>query len=198
MLVACEEQAATGSKRMEVKQINGTSIQIVPAAGQHPYCLVYTIAETGKVRQLTMGRYNESWKCEAGKPIGGRTFRIPRDEGKVRVLGIFSDQRLAAGPVSDQLFETVRTRKRNGGIDRLNILDMRLPGKVNTEWAEFVPGEETPVVTGAEIGQGGEVVGGDAGTRTPGAPADAGTSPAPMPSDTGTKPAAGATDAGTR
>ncbi len=186
LFLACTEQGRPAEKRMEVKKTGPAMIQVVPAAGQFPYCIVYTIAENGTVRQLTMGRYNESWKCDPGKPLGNRTFRVPIDEGKIRVLTIFSDKKLAIGPVSDQLFDLVHTHRDD--LSRLQLTDMRLPGKVNIEWGEFVPEAEAPVVTGGEVKKGGTVappaVGTDGGTQP--VPANGNGAPPPAP-DAGTK-----------
>lgn len=188
LAVACTREPREPEHRMELKETGAASFQLIPAEGQHPFCLVYTISENGTIRQLTMGRYNESWRCEAGKAIGSdRTFRVPLDEGKVRVLTVFSDQRLAAGPVSDQLFELVHRRNGNG-VEKLQVMDMRLPGKVTTDWNEFVPQAEGAAVVGGEIREGGAMVE-DAGTPPP---ADAGTPPPANP----VQPSGGATENG--
>ena len=102
------------------------SIEILPSAGQPPYCLVFTVSEKGIVRQLTMSPSNESIPCAAGQPIGGTAYRIPPAEGKVRVHVILSDRKLDATPIAGQ----VRELGRSPGF---SAMDLRAPGRVVLE-----------------------------------------------------------------
>ncbi len=108
------------------------SLELVPVAGTPSYCLVFSIAESGVVRQLTMNADDASTHCEPGKPIGGQPFRIPAHEGKVRIYTIFSDQKLAAPPIAEQVREL-------GSKRDLSAFDLRAPGRVITDTLEFVP-----------------------------------------------------------
>ena len=100
--------------KAELRNVSGSTIQVVPAEGQLPYCLVFTISEGKVVRQLTMNRDNKSVKCEAGQPIGNVSFRVPKEEGKVRVLVFFSDRRLNAGSLAQQIYELASEGKQIG------------------------------------------------------------------------------------
>jgi hypothetical protein len=136
--------------RAEIRSLGGSTVEVLPTAGQFPYCLMYTISERGVMRQLTMTRENRSIKCETGKPIANTSFRIPANEGKVKAYVIFSNERIPAGPVTQQLYELK-------GRERISALDMRLPGRVFVEMLEFAPREEGTPVTGGVIDSAGEV-----------------------------------------
>jgi hypothetical protein len=148
-------------------------MEVVPNDGQLPFCLLFTVSEKGVIRQLTMTRENRSIKCESGRPIANTSFRVPTQEGKVKVYVIFSDQRIQAGSVAQQLYE-LRDRPRVTGID------FRLPGQAFVESLEFVPEEGGAPVTGGVIGAGGEVAEGAGGDTEEGTPEDV---PGAMPPD---------------
>ena len=130
MLVACGRSTAP-VHRAELRRISGDTIQIVPSEGQLPYCLVFTHAGKGQVRQLTMSKSNNSVKCPAGEPVLGLTYKIPVDEGPVKVQIFFSDQRLEAASVANQLTDMASPS--------FNPIDFRLPGKVVVETIDFTP-----------------------------------------------------------
>jgi hypothetical protein len=142
-------------RKAELRNMGGSTIQVVPAEGQLPYCLVFTISEGKVVRQLTMNRDNKSVKCEAGQPIGNVSFRVPREEGKVRVLVFFSDRKLQAGSLAQQIYELASEGK------QFYPYDLRLAGDVKIETLEFEPTEEVPTVSGEPVGPG------DAGGMAP-------------------------------
>lgn len=135
--------------RATIRSVGGSTVEVVPSAGQLPYCLLYTLSERGVIRQLTMTRENRSIKCESGKPIANTSFRIPANEGKVKAYIIFSDDRIQAGPVGQQLYE-LRDK------ERISAIDMRLPGRVFVETLEYVPQEEKTPVTGGMVDTTGE------------------------------------------
>ncbi len=176
--VSCSRGDKEGPpRRAEIRRVSGATMEVVPTEGQLPYCLLYTVSEKGVIRQLTMTRENRSLKCEAGRPIANRSFRVPVPEGPVKVYIIFSDQRIQAGSVAQQLYE-LRDRPRITGID------LRLPGKAFVESLDFTPEEGGTPVTGGVIGEGGEMAEGapdgvEAADVEAGAPddADAGTPP---------------------
>jgi hypothetical protein len=155
--------------RAQVRKVSGATIEIVPAEGQLPYCLVYTVSQKGIIRQLTMTRENRSIKCEAGKPIANTSFRVPMEEGPVKVYILFSDQRVQAGSIAQQIMD-----KQNQ--DRMTAMDFRLPGQAFLERLEFTPEEGGTPVTGGVVEPNGTVEPGAAGTG--GAEAGA-TEPAP-------------------
>jgi len=135
--------------KAELRNVGGSTIQVIPTENQHPYCLVFTISEGKVVRQLTMNRDNKSVKCETGQPIGNVSFRVPKEEGKVKVLVFFSDRRLNAGSLAQQIYELASEGK------QFYPYDLRLEGDVKIETLEFEPTEEVPTVSGEPVGKGG-------------------------------------------
>jgi hypothetical protein len=136
LLAACSNPEGGGSKlapRAELRDLGGANVEVVPREGQHRYCLVYTVSETGLVRLLTQNEELESVPCEAGKPIGGVPYHIPFAEGRARVLIIFSDRVVKAGPIAQQISEFGGTGRKMGGTD------LRAPGNVAIEELTFAP-----------------------------------------------------------
>jgi hypothetical protein len=128
----CKDAPQAPSHKIEVRKVSGDQIELVPLAGAPPNCLVFTISASGVVRQLTMNAEETSVDCEAGKRIGNDSFRIPSREGKVRIFAVFSDQKLAAPALAEQVNEL-------GGKPGFTGLDLRAPGRVVTDLVEFVP-----------------------------------------------------------
>lgn len=159
LCVACTNPPPPPVRKVEMRKLTGSTVELIPGDIQPlGYCLLYTISERGVVRQLTMNRGNRSVKCEPGKPIGGVSYRIPLDEGTVRVYVLLSNQRLSAGSVAQQIYELA------GKGAKISPLDLRVPGEVKVEVMEFTPQEEVPVSTGAVVGTGGTL--GDAGVES--------------------------------
>ena len=154
VLAACPEKQPP-PRRAELRKISGNSVRIVPAAGQLPYCLVFTLSATGVIRQLTMEGENVSLDCPAGAPIGGVSYRFPISEGPVRIYLLFSDRRLNAGTIAPQIVE-------KAGAPYLNVTDLRLPGRANAEVLEFTPTVEREPKVGTVVGRNREIVVGDA------------------------------------
>jgi len=140
---ACSKPPAAAPHRMEIRRVTGNTVQFVPAPDQLPYCLIYTQSDKGVTRQLTLTRGNTSVPCPAGEPVLGLRFRIPVEEGRVRVQVLFSDQRLEAVQVAAQVVDMVKPT--------FNPMDLRLPGHVILETLEFVPGEEISPVLGEVV-----------------------------------------------
>lgn len=186
IVVACKSENDQPVKRAELKRIGPSRIQVIPGEGQLPYCLVYTFSDTRVTRQLTMNRYNESVKCEAGKPIANKTFRIPPNEGNVRVFVFFSDKVLNAGSIADQIMATGQENP------KFRPMDLRLPGRVVTETLTFDPEEEAQEVVGGRINADGGI----ATPPTVGSLPDAGT--AATTNAANATNAASAADGGTR
>jgi hypothetical protein len=131
VVLGCKE-AAQSVHRVELRPVGGEVVELVPVAGTPPNCLAFSISEGGVVRQLTMNPDNTSFDCAPGKPIGGDRLRIPAREGKVRIYVLFSDQKLDAQPIGDQLHEFARKPD-------LTVLDLRAPGRIVTDVVEFTP-----------------------------------------------------------
>ena len=131
LAAACTPSKAP-PRRAELIAAGPASIELVPTEGQPAYCLVFTIAEKGVVRHLTMSEANESVPCPAHVPVGGTTYRIPPAEGKVRVHLVFSDRPLDARPIAAQMHEL-------GAAAGFSAMDLRAPGNVLLETLEFTP-----------------------------------------------------------
>lgn len=172
--VGCtQEQKPATTARAELKSVSGSTVEVIPKEGQHPYCMLFTVSEKGIIRQLTMTRENRSIKCDAGKRIYNSSFRIPVEEGKVRAYVFFSDQRIQAGSVAQQLND-LREKP------RLTAMDFRLPGSVSLEMLEFTPQPGGEPVTGAVVGTTDIAEGGQEGSQTEEAAVeDPGQNPAP-------------------
>ena len=146
MGVGCQqEQKAATPSRAEIRTVGNSTVEFIPKDSQHPYCLLYTVSEKGVIRQLTMTRENRSIRCEPGKPIYNASFRIPVEEGKIRAYIFFSDQRIQAGSVAQQLYD-LRDKP------RLSAMDFRLPGAVALEQLEFTPQPGGEAVPDAVVG----------------------------------------------
>ena len=141
-LCACARSTAP-AHRVEVRRISGDTVQIVPSEGQMPYCLVFTHSGKGVVRQLTMSKGNVSVRCPPGEPVLGQAYRIPAEEGPVKIHIFFSDQRLEAASVANQLNEMA--------APSFNPIDFRLPGKVVVETIDFIPSETNEPKPGALV-----------------------------------------------
>ena len=109
----------------------GELVALVPYEGNPPYCLVYSIAERGTIRQLTMNETNDSFECPAGAPIGDTTYRIPKSEGKARIFAVFTDQKLSSTTVATQIGDL--------GTPSFSPLDLRIPGKAVSDVIEYTP-----------------------------------------------------------
>jgi hypothetical protein len=145
-VVGCQQQQKPAvAPRAEIKTLSGSTVEFIPKEGQHPYCMLFTVSEKGIIRQLTMTRENRSIKCDAGKRIYNSSFRVPVEEGKIRAYIFFSDQRIQAGSVAQQL-EDLRDKP------RVTAMDFRLPGSVMVEMLEFTPKAGGEPVTGAVVG----------------------------------------------
>ena len=155
-----QNDKAAPPARAQIRKVSGATMEVVPNEGQFPYCLLFTVSEKGIIRQLTMTRENRSIKCDSGKPIANTSFRVPTQEGKVKVYIIFSDQRIQAGSVAQQLYD-LRDKP------RLTAMDFRLPGSVSVEMLEFTPQPGGEPVTGAVVGTTDIAEGGQAeGSQT--------------------------------
>jgi len=131
---------AAPAPRMEIRRVTGNTVQFIPAPDQLRYCLIYTTSEKGVTRQLTMTAGNTSVPCPPGDPVLGLRYRIPADEGRVRVHVLYSDQRLDAAQVALQVVEMVKPT--------FNPMDLRVPGHVILDTQDFVPIEEPSPTVG--------------------------------------------------
>lgn len=172
VLAGCPDSSssAASKQRAELRALNGSTLEVHPAEGQLPYCLLFSITQAGTpptIRQLTMTHENKSVPCEANRAIGGISYRIPIEEGKIRILVFFSNAKLSAGSVAQQIYELSKENP------NWNTLDLRLPGQVFIQTLEFDPRPDSPVQAGGLVGSTGDIQGAAAGS------ADAGSAPAP-------------------
>lgn len=133
--VACEKPAPVVTKRAAISRTGGTTFELVPAQGQHPYCIVYTVSRSGLTRQLTMSRSNQSYECAAGRPVGGHSYKVPLNEGPVRVFVFFTSQPVHAASISQQILDAPDRQA-------LSVMNMRLPGQAHLEILDFAPEED--------------------------------------------------------
>lgn len=159
-LAACPEKQPP-PRRVELRKLSGTSVRLIPAAGQLPYCLVFTLSATGVIRQLTMDGENLSLDCPGAQPIGGVSYRFPIAEGPVRIYTLFSDRRLNAGTIAPQIVE-------KAGAPYLNVTDLRLPGRATAEVLEFTPAVEGEPKVGTLVGRHRDAVDGGTAERADG------------------------------
>jgi hypothetical protein len=130
---------AAPTQRVELRKLSGDTVQIVPTDDSLPYCLVFTHSDK-VTRQLTISKSNQSVKCPAGQAVLGQTYRIPAEEGPVKIHVFLSDQRLEAVSVADQITEMDKPS--------FNPIDLRLPGRVVVQTLDFTPVAST---TGAVV-----------------------------------------------
>ncbi len=143
--VACEKSVpAPPVKRASLNRTGGTTFEIVPAPGQHPYCLAFTVSGSGLTRQLTMSRSNQSFECTGGQPLGGHAFKAPLSEGPTKVYVFFTSQPVNAASISQQLLEAP---DRNA----VSLMNMRIPGQAALETLQFVPAEDVAPEVGTLV-----------------------------------------------
>lgn len=158
LAVSCEKPASH-ALQLEIRRITDDSFMVIPAKHQLPYCLLFTTSEKGVVRQLTMTHENKSVPCPAGQPIGGVRYRVLPDEGPLTVQVFFSNKKLNAGSVAQQIYEQTKEKR---SLDPINL---RLPGQVSLVQLTFNPQGETEATTGGVVGAGGTL---DAGVADAG------------------------------
>lgn len=147
-LIACTTPSAPAAAvRAEVRRTGSTTFELVPTQGQHPYCLAFTVSRGGLTRQLTMSSTNQSFECPAGQPVGEHAFKVPLNEGPVRVYVLFTSQPVNAASVSQQLLDAPDRQA-------LSVMHLRLPGAATLEALDFAPEVEVAAEVGAPAGQG--------------------------------------------
>lgn len=150
-IAACSKPETAAVRRASLNRTGGTTFEILPAEGQQPYCLAYTVNRSGLTRLLTMSQTNQSFECAGNRPVGGHAFKTPFNEGPVRVYVFFSSQKLHAGAVSEQLLESQDRQA-------LSVMSMRLNGNVSLEALDFAPEEDVAPSLGGLIGEDAGIV----------------------------------------
>lgn len=146
LLVGCEKPAEVPTKRATLNRTGGTTFEIIPGTGQYPNCLAYTVSKSGLTRQLTMSRSNQSFECVGGRPLGAHAYKVPLNEGPVRIYVFFTSQKLNAGTVSQELLDAPDRQA-------LSLMNMRLPGNAALEVLDFVPEEDVAAELGTVVGE---------------------------------------------
>lgn len=131
-LVSCTQSGDATKTRADVRRTGGTTFELVPAGGQLPYCLAFTHSKKGITRQLTMSSQNLAFECPAGKPVGGRAFKVPVEEGPVKLHVLFTSDRIDATGVAEQLLD-------QSDLKTVSVMDLRLPGRATLETLDFTP-----------------------------------------------------------
>lgn len=157
VLTGCEKAASAPLRRVALQRTGGTTFELAPGEGQQEHCLAYTVTKSGLMRQLTMSRKNESFHCPAGQAIGGRSFKVPLEEGPVKVFVLFTSQPVNAGSVSQQLLELADRQ-------HPSVMELRLPGTASLEVLDFAPQEDVQPTLGEALGLDAGV---DAGQPAP-------------------------------
>jgi len=159
LLCSCQSTKQAPERRIDLISVGMSTVQLIPRANQPPYCLVFSVSEKGVVRQLTITDERVSVECPAGKPIGNVTFRLPPNEGKVRLYTIMSDRPLPSGPMATQFHDLVEENP------NFRAMDLRAPGQVSIETIEYTPveGPEPEVVMGSTVTDDGGLAPPDAG-----------------------------------
>lgn len=156
--VACEKPSSPpAARRASLARTGGTTFEILPAEGQHGYCLAYTVSRSGLTRQLTMSRSNQSYECAAGRPIGGHAYKMPLNEGPVRVYVFFTSQAVNAASVSQQILDATDRQA-------LTLMNMRLPGQASLEVLDFTPEQDIAAEVGALVEPDGGTIAASAPT----------------------------------
>jgi hypothetical protein len=145
-LVSCTHEGESSKGRAEVRRTGGTTFELLPVAGQLPYCLAFTHSHKGVTRQLTMSTQNLSFECPAGKAVGGRAFKVPLDEGPVKLHVLFSSERINAASVAEQLLDQT-------DLGTVSVMDLRLPGRATLETLEFSPEADVAPAEGQVLGR---------------------------------------------
>jgi hypothetical protein len=146
LLGACTKDSGEApAQRAAARRTGGTTFELIPSAGQLPYCLAFTQSSKGVTRQLTMSSANTSFDCKGGKPVGGRAFKVPTEEGAVKMYVLFSSEPINAASVAQQLVE-------HKDLSSLSVMDLRLPGRAALEVLEFAPEADAAPAEGQVLG----------------------------------------------
>lgn len=153
--IACMREGDVPKERATLLRTGGTTFHLVPSPGQLPYCLAFTHSATGVTRQLTMSAQNVSFDCKSGKPVGGRAFKVPVEEGAVKMYVLFSSEPINAASVAQQLLD-------QQDLAKLSVMDLRLPGRAELATLEFAPEADTAPAEGRVLGGAAPDAGGPA------------------------------------
>lgn len=146
LLGACTKDGGEApAQRAAVRRTGGTTFELIPSAGQLPYCLAFTHSSKGVTRQLTMSAANTSFDCKAGKAVGERAFKVPVSEGAVKVYVLFSSEAINAASVAQQLIE-------QRDLSNVSVMNLRVPGRAALEVLEFAPEADSAPDEGKVLG----------------------------------------------
>jgi hypothetical protein len=135
LLLSCQSVSKGPPERVRLNKTGAATFELIPQAQQLPYCLVYSVADTEVIRQLTMNSQNTSFECPSQIPVGRRPFKSVLKEGPVTIYVVQTSEVVRASVVTQQLVEAPRRQA-------ITAMDLRLPGQVTLERLRFVPEEE--------------------------------------------------------
>lgn len=127
-----KKEVESSRPRVELRRVDNDRVELWPLSADFPFCLVFSIGQSGFFEQRTLNPDGSSLECKPGKPISGHSFRVSLDEGLTRFIVILSDQPLSAVDVAEQLDDL-------GKKPALSALDLSLPGRVALESLAFTP-----------------------------------------------------------
>ena len=134
VVIGCDKRGSTqDTARFRVEALDRSTVNLIPSPGQLPFCLAFSASDSGVVRLLTMTGQNEAIVCDPGVPIGGVSYRIPDEDGHVRLIVVFTDQAIEAAPLASQVREISYKRGKVTGMD------LRAPGTITVDSIEFNP-----------------------------------------------------------
>ncbi len=138
LLAACSSGSAPASTRATIRA-EGGQFSVVPSPGQLPYCLVIESRGSEVVRSLPVAEDGQSVPCEPGKPIGAKSWPLPRKDLGLKAFVVFSDRPLKGDSVAQQ----IRDRLDEGPQARVGPMDLRAPGQVALEQLD-IPTSPSP------------------------------------------------------
>ncbi len=142
--LGCSNTPSTPQKRVTLRRVGGTSFELIPNPETLPYCLAYTVSKRGLTRQLTMSKKNLSFECKPGRPIGGISYRVPLDEGPVKIHVVLTSQQVNAAAVTQDILDAENRLA-------LSVMNMRLPGVAAVETIDFDPSQDVEAQIGGVV-----------------------------------------------
>lgn len=129
LLVACSSGGPPQAPARAALRVEGGQFSVLPSPGQLPFCLVIEARGSEVVVPLPLSEDGQSVPCEAGKPIGAKTWPLPHRDLGLKAFVVFSDRPLKGDSIAQQ----IRDRLDEGPHARVGPMDLRAPGQVALE-----------------------------------------------------------------
>lgn len=146
LCAACTKEATAPTTRVTLRRTSGATFELVPSAGQPPFCLAFTVSRNGLTRQLTMSSSNTSFNCPAGQPVDARGYKVPLADGPVKVYTLFTSAAVNAASIAQQILEAPDRQ-------HLSAMNLRLPGNAVLDVSEFTPEVDQPAQEGRVLSE---------------------------------------------